>query len=46
MQYMSLALQPSNLDLDRRVRDVKAMFDVMHDGAQHLLTLSDALLGN
>jgi hypothetical protein len=34
-----------DLHLDRRVRDVEAMFDVMHDGAQHLLAVSDALLG-
>jgi hypothetical protein len=28
------------------VRDVEAMFDVLHDGAQHLLAFSDALLGH
>ena len=28
------------------VRDVKAMLDVMHDGAQHLLAVADALFGH
>src|SRR5258708_15773756 len=35
-----------DLDLDRGVRDVEAMFDVLDHGAQDLLTLTDALLGH
>jgi hypothetical protein len=41
-----VGLTSLDLDLHSRVRDLEAMFDVVNDSPQHLLSLSHALLGH